>query len=284
VGYNIAGTTDLNAEGLRVPSGLNCLGWTDLERGPFEGGRPNSCGCPQGALNQRWENICRDQTVFLPAHPQYNRENWEFEVHPYRVKSDNIKDIRNANPGWQNKVNYFIERVDNLAPDENYDYVSFKMGYVEGPTLNEHFFTNNDEIYNSNGSLNYNDQHPGVANLEALSVEHPEFDVIWTTAALSRLVEVNDQGQPHIQVFNAQLRNYALANNKILFDLADIESHLPDGTPCYGIDRNGNPVNVVTVCDEYVDEEISGHLNALGTNQVAKAIWVMMARLSGWEG
>ena len=100
---------------------------------------------------------------------------------------------------------------------------------------------------------------------------------------LKSLLSCDEQGRPFVQEFNEELRNYAITNKKIFFDLADIESHLPDGTPCYGIDNNGNPVNVMTVCDEYVDEEISGHLNAYGANHVAKAVWVMMAKMSGWE-
>jgi len=87
-----------------------------------------------------------------------------------------------------------------------------------------------------------------------------------------------------LQVFNDNLREYAAANGKILFDLADIESYLPDGTPCYGIGVDGAPVDVITVCDEYVNERVSGHLNAWGSNRVAQAIWVMMAQLAGWDG
>ena len=281
VGVNIAAI--LNQNGTRASSGLNCLGWVDLSAPP-DGGRPKSCGCPQITLNNRWENICRNETQSFPADARYSRDNWVFEVHPYRIVTDNLQEIKSLNPGWRNKTNYFIQRADTLAPDEPFDYVSYQMGYVEGPSINDEFFTNTDDIFRADGSLNYDDPQPGVANLEALDAAHPEFEIIWFTSAQARQVDFDANGMPHVQLFNDRLREYAVANGKILFDLADIESYLPDGTPCFGIDASGAPVEVMTVCDEYVNEKVSGHLNAFGSNQVAKAIWVMMAQLAGWDG
>ncbi len=281
VGVNIAAT--INQNGSRAASGLNCLPWTDLGAPP-DGGRPKSCGCPQGDLPTRWQNICRNQTNFLPMDAKYTRDNWQFEVHPYRIVTDNLQEIRNMNPGWRKKTNYFIQRVDTLGPNELFEFVSYQMGYVEGPSINKHFFTDTDDVFRADGSLNYDDPQPGVANLEALDAAHPEFQIIWFTSAQARQVQFDTDGMPHVQVFNDRLREYAETHGKILFDLADIESHLPDGTPCYGIDVNGAPVQVITVCDEYVDEKVSGHLNAFGSNRVAQAVWVMMAQLAGWDG
>ena len=281
VGVNIAAT--INQNGGKASSGLNCLSWTNLGS-PQEGGRPKSCGCPQLTLPSRWENICRNETVFLPANEKYTRNNWQFEVHPYRIVTDNLSEIRSMNPGWRNKTNYFIQRVDTLAADERFDYVSYQMGYVEGPSINDQFFSNTTDATLGNGQLNYDDPQPGVMNLELLESAHPEFQIIWVTSAQARQIEFDAAGEPHVQVFNQSLRDYAISHGDILFDLADIESHLPDGTPCFGIDANGANVNVQTVCDEYVNEKVSGHLNPLGANQVAQAVWVMMAQLAGWSG
>jgi hypothetical protein len=67
-------------------------------------------------------------------------------------------------------------------------------------------------------------------------------------------------------------------------DIADIEARTQDGQPCTGIDQNQNPTNQTAVCDEYVEEIFAGHLNSLGSSRMARAIWVMMAQLVGWEG
>ncbi len=281
VGVNIAAI--INQNGTRASSGLNCLGWVNLGAPP-DGGRPKSCGCPQIPLDNRWENICRNEAQSFPADAKYTRDNWVFEVHPYRIVTDNLQEIKSLNPGWRKKTNYFIQRVDTLAPDEKFDFVSFQMGYVEGPSINDEFFTNTDDVFRTDGSLNHDDPQPGVANLEALDAAHPEFQIIWFTLAQARQVDFDANGAPHVQVFNDRLREYTETHGKILFDLADIESHLPDGTPCFGIDAGGAPVDVMTVCDEYVNERVSGHLNAFGSNQVAQAIWVMMAQLAGWNG
>ncbi|HBY08579.1 MAG TPA: hypothetical protein DEH22_12635 [Chloroflexi bacterium] len=188
----------------------------------------------------------------------YDSHNWIFEPHSQP----------SPNPGWYNKVNNFIERIDNLGPNETYQYASFDFGYVEDPTILEHFFTNTDP----------NDPFPSVFDLENLQTKHSEITFIWWTTVLAR------QTPAYILEVNQQMRAYALANHKILFDIADIESHTPDGTPCIGIDSNQNPTQLTAVCDEYADEVFAGHLNALGRTRAAKAVWVMMAMLAGWDG
>ena len=81
-----------------------------------------------------------------------------------------------------------------------------------------------------------------------------------------------------MQQFNRQMRAYAVAHNKVFMDLADIESHRPDGTAC--TDNEGNGIEAI--CQDYTNERNAGHLNALGSQRAAKAIWVLMARLAGW--
>jgi lysophospholipase L1-like esterase len=83
-------------------------------------------------------------------------------------------------------------------------------------------------------------------------------------------------GTAESENFNQQLRAYAQANGKILFDIADIGSHRPDGTPCFDIFDNG----FEALCGDYTQD--GGHLNGLGSQRMAKAVWVLMARLAGW--
>ena len=73
------------------------------------------------------------------------------------------------------------------------------------------------------------------------------------------------------------LRQYAKDNGKILVDMADIETHDPQGNPCF--DTNQIPV----ICSDYTEEKVSGHLNEVGRERMAKAFWYMMARLTGWK-
>jgi hypothetical protein len=142
------------------------------------------------------------------------------------------------------------------------------MGYVEDRTINVHFFSN----------TNPDDEFPSVFDLEELESRHPDITFIWWTIALARHTD------PHILEFNQNLREYATSNQKILIDIADIESHKPDGTPCSGVDSSGNPSDSIAICQEYTNEKFAGHLNAAGRARMAKAVWVMMAILAGWDG
>jgi len=224
--------------------GLDCLANYFPDR-PDPARRPFSCD----------KDINSAEIVF---DSKYDSTNWIFEPHA----------LPNPNPGWYNKTKYFIERIDNLDKNENFNFASYNMGYVEDQTINDHFFSN----------TNPDDDFPSVLDLENLELRHPDITVIWWTIALAR------QTDPHILDFNQNMRDYALENQKFLMDIADIESHRPDGTPCTGIDTTENPTNLTAICPEYVNEVFAGHLNAYGRTRMAKAIWVMMAMLAGWDG
>jgi hypothetical protein len=189
---------------------------------------------------------------------RYDRSNWVFEFH---------SPAPNPNPGWYNKVNFFIERIDALTSEEDFQIVSFDVAYSEDPSINEHFFTNDDP----------HDPFPSVIDLANLRDRHPERTFVWWTLALARMSE------PYTMEFNQSMREYASANNLILIDIADIESHAPDGTPCTGIDRDGNPTDIPAICPDYTNERFAGHLNSLGQTRMAKAVWVLMAQVAGWE-
>lgn len=91
------------------------------------------------------------------------------------------------------------------------------------------------------------------------------------------------------------MRDYASKNNIYLFDVADILSHDPDGRPCFD-NRDGvsyqtenypdDGVDLAAICPHYTTETEGGHLGSAsaGGVRVAKAFWVLMAKLAGWKG
>jgi hypothetical protein len=93
---------------------------------------------------------------------------------------------------------------------------------------------------------------------------------------------------------NRQIRDYCRANNKVLFDFADIESYDPDGN--YYLDKgandncdydNGNwAVDWQNRYGEGVDwyQCEPAHTQALNGNLKAYAAWWMFARIAGWDG
>jgi len=196
----------------------------------------------------------RPSGCYGPYDPKYNRTNWIFEFHQPPPAQ---------NPGWWEKVDLFIHRIENLSPAEDYNVVGYKHGYVDaydGSTIDSYFFVDSEPF-------------SGIADLEALASRHAERKFMLWTMSLAR------RSYPESANFNRQMRDYARANNKILMDIAAITSHRPDGTPCYSTLGNG----VEAICADYTTEEGGGHLTGLGSYRMAQAMWVLMARLAGWN-
>lgn len=226
--------------GANIKNGLDCLrGITD----PRTNRRPDFCD----------RGLSPQEIIY---NSKYDNRLWTFEFH---------SPPPGQNPGWWNKVNYFIQAVDQNA--QLYDVMSFKFGYVDaqiGSDIDEAYF-----------SRNPRDSYPGIEDIEALARRHPDKIIVHWTMGLAVAI-----GTPDSTSFNNQMREYAVQNNIILMDIADILSHRPDGSPCYDNQGRGLPA----LCQDYTEEVNGGHLNARGSLRMAKAYWVLMAYLAGWQG
>lgn len=234
------------AAGLRFLLRSASIGW-NMDQGL-------SCLMNHFPDRPRRPNFCdrgipRGQVVY---DARYDRRNWRIELR--------------GNPGWYGKVTDFIGRVNSLKPGERFDVVGFNFNYsdgVEGSAIVDQFF-----------STAPNAKPVTAGALEALEKRHPEAVFVWWSMALPR------RSSPTMQAFNRRIRAYALERGKVLFDLADIESHRADGSPC--TDNQGQGLEAL--CEEYTDERDSGHLNARGSQRAAMALWILMTRLAGKVG
>jgi len=247
--------------GANIYEGITCLSYQHTSA-------PNHC--------KRWQHTGTPSYSVDPSEVYWNGtwdcSNWSYQFWP--AGCDN----------WNQKLQCFIDYVEQRI--DSFDVVGFQFSYLEV----------------SNGS---NIAHPvngffgsgavGTANhYMQFQSDHPDKKVIWFTSSLARAI-----GTTESEEFNNQLRQYASANQIILFDVADILSHTPWESPCYD-NRDGVPYSfgnnsenhpddgfdIPAICPEYTTETEGGHLGSVsaGKIRVAKAFWVLMARIAGWDG
>lgn len=100
---------------------------------------------------------------------------------------------------------------------------------------------------------------------------------------------------------NEQIRSYCKANDKILYDFADIESYNPDGL-CFGDRKPDDGCNYDSNNDGTADKNwavewqnshtqgtdwytcSAAHTQPVNANMKAYAVWWLWARLAGWNG
>lgn len=211
----------------------------------------------------------------------YDRSNWVF-------------DLRMGE--WEQLIDDFANQL--VIPNNNdFEVFSFQFNYfsvaqgsdITDPTSG--FFR--DQLHDG---YYPNRERWDISDLEELEEAYPEKVFFYWTTSLARSV-----GSPESMEFNQMMRDYVKNNGKILFDFADIISHNPDtGEPCFdnrdGVEycsQNGecenhpdDGVQIPAICQDYTTELDGGHLGSVtsGKIQAAKAFWVLMAVMNGWDG
>ena len=150
-----------------------------------------------------------------------------------------------GNPGWQAKVDEFKTFV--AANAASYDVLSMKFCFID-----------------PDASFTY--YRDALLGLEAA---YPGKIFVWWT------IPLQTSGNAARQSFNDQVRAYAKANNKPLFDIADIEAY--DAAGSHVVDTGGIELQAAGWSSD------GGHLNSTGGQRVASGWWWIMARLAGWN-
>ena len=117
-----------------------------------------------------------------------------------------------------------------------------------------------------------------ISDIEELQSARPNQIFFHWTASLAR-----NTGTYNSTIFNAQMRQYANSHKQILLDYADIMSHNLGGVQCYDVIADG--VDYPAICPDYTSEVSGGHLGSMATGalRIAKAYWVLMAQIAGWD-
>jgi hypothetical protein len=139
--------------------------------------------------------------------------------------------------------------------------------------------------------------HTYLSLMAGLEEDFPGVSFVYMTCHLDGSGEAGNLNQR-----NEQIRAYCTANNKILYDFADIESYDPDGLVNYmklyandncDYDSDGDgsadanwALNWQNAHEENYNWYNCGaaHSQPLNANRKAYAAWHLWARLAGWKG
>ncbi len=150
-----------------------------------------------------------------------------------------------GNPGWAGKIADFETAAAENA--SSMDIMMMKYCYVDWDA----------------------DAGAYIEAMNRAESRYPNKTIVWWT------MPITTEGSEERDSFNRQVRAYAAANNKVLFDIADIESHGSDGV--LKRDSAGREIFDASISSD------GGHFTVEGRIMVAKAFWVMVARIAGWS-
>lgn len=185
------------------------------------------------------------------------------------VTGGKVYEFYRGNIGWEQKIDAFAAEL--ASGWSAADIVINKLCYLDASSLYLPLLPDNAwseyAVSNSRGTA--------LAQLELLypstQFVYVTMPVIAATAPAGYVDEFNRQeALQRVSNFNTQLRLWAKANNKLLLDLADIESHDPSGNPTTTL-INGQMLETLYLPYAHPDDYL--HLGYDGYLQAATGVY-----------
>ena len=187
---------------------------------------------------------------------------------PATTDSGTVYHFSRGNPGWKAKVDTFTTYASNGWHHPKVDVVLNKFCYIDQDADVDYY----------------------IRSMASLEAAHPDTVFVYMTIPLKatgRLenymqkffnLNTTDRSENYLRnVFNDNLRDWVRANNKILFDVADIEAHDTHGSArTFKYDDR----LCQALCESYTED--GGHLDGksgVGRQQVAKGFYAVAAAL-----
>jgi hypothetical protein len=158
-----------------------------------------------------------------------------------------IYEYMRGNPGWQVKFDSFQTYVSNGWCYPKINLAMNKLCFID-PTADLNYYIRS------------------MTNLESA---FPQTRFVYTTMPL---MNTSDSDNYLRNLYNYGLRAWVGTNNRVLYDIADIESHDTNGVP---VTFTYNSLVCQRLCDTYTTD--GGHLNVLASQLVAKGFYALAA-------
>ncbi len=159
-----------------------------------------------------------------------------------------------GNPWWTDKISWFESFVGAGWRAPKVTFVANKFCWIDQEA----------------------DLQAYLDSMTSLEAANPGTRFVYMTMPVTVEEDANNTKR---NVFNDDLRAWAQANNKLLFDVASIESHAPDGTPQTYTDNGRTGQKFYS--GYQVGEWDVGHLNDPGSKAVALGFYAIAASQLG---
>lgn len=261
--------------GGNISSGLDCLTSESDEVTPINSCTRNTHPDPAFISPQSLMNWYRPGG--------YSRVNWTFYFDPGLGVTPELS-CSTSNGLWDGLVGCFIEHI--RANSTQYNVMSYQHSYLTlypGSTI----------ASPTTGYFVNQTTKTDIYDYQQLETDFPDQVFFYQTTSLARGLGTQEGTD-----YNSQMRLWATQGHKILFDVADIESHEPwNSSPCFdnrdGVEYCSSTTNcenypddglsLPAICQHYTTELNGGHLYDPAKIALAKSYWVLMAQIAGWE-